>query len=358
MPLFDAHMLKDTLEKRVLDVTRRYQEAGYFPTASVRVFDREKTLAAIQVGEADENSVFDVASLTKIATATQVLMLINQGRVSLDAPIGTYFKEIENDPFLRVRLKDITIFRLMTHTSGIVDWYPFYIQKGQDFFTVFKSALLKCPPSVGMSYSDLNFMLLGKLLERLNGMPLETCLTENLVKPLSLGLMTYRPGPSLPIVPSGYGNPNEMDMCRTRGQVFNKFCALSEPIRVRTHDGNAHYYFDEVAGHAGIFAVPQAYEALCRFYMNTDIPVMLEAQKEQKGTPTRGLGFQTGAMYPFGCGHTGFTGTEIWFSREKNIGVVAFTNRLFYPDQVNQHLTNDYRRAVNETVLTLAQTLR
>ena len=355
---FDQTAFSRALKERILDITLRYRSAGYFPTASIRVFDRKKTLAAVQVGDAREDSIFDVASLTKIATATQVLLLIDEGRLSLETPVEDFFDEIKNDVFLHDRLRDVTIYRLLTHTSSIVDWYPFYCQRGEDFFVVLKMALVKNAPVNGVMYSDLNFMLLGKMLERIHRLSLKACLQKNLVRPLKLGLMTYQPDHVLDVVPSSYGNGIEMDMCRERGVSFHHFRPLDKPVHFETNDGNAHYYFGDVAGHAGIFARPEAYERLCQFYMTTTSPVFLEAQREQKGAPTRGLGLQTGSMYPYGCGHTGFTGTCIWFSREKNIGAVSFTNRLFYQSYHNPNATADYRHALHEAVLTVAEIMR
>ena len=358
MPLLDERLLNETLDSRVRDVTERYGTAGYFPSASVRVFDREKTLAACRTGEAREDSLFDVASLTKVATAAQVLELAERGTAALDAPIAGYFDEIARDPFLRARLSGVTVRRLLTHTSTIADWYPFYLCGGEPFFAALKTALLRTKPVSGVVYSDVNFMLLGKLVEKLRGKPLDRCLKEDLVEPLALGDMTYRPAKDLNVIASGYGNPNEMEMCRARGIAYDKFRPMNEEIRYDTHDGNAFYYFDNVAGHAGIFASPLAYEKLCRFFMNTEKPLFILAQREQPDAPGRGLGLQTGPMYPYGCGHTGFTGAMIWFSREKNIGVAAFTNRLFYRDFVNERATNDYRRALNEAVFSAVESFR
>lgn len=345
---------QEFLTRRVADVTLRYQQAGFFPTASIRVFDKEKTLAAVQVGQAKEDSVFDVASLSKIATATQVLMLIDDKRLSLKAPIGDYLDEISGDPYLRERMKDVTLEKLLTHTSTLVDWYPFYSRRGEDFYAVLSYALAHTEPVVGMKYSDLNFMLLGKLLEKVNGMTLEKCLQEKLVKPLKLGKMAYHPPKEWDIIPSCYDNAIEMEMCRERNISFDGFRPLGQAVQGTVNDGNAHYFFDDAAGHAGVFAQPEAYEKLCRFYMNTDSPLLLRAQQEQPFSPSRGLGLETGAAYPYGCGHTGFTGTCIYFSREKNIGVVSFTNRLFYKSG-NPNATNIYRRALHESVLTVRE---
>lgn len=339
----------------VADVTTRYANAGYFPDAAVRVFNKDGTICTFCHGQATQQSVFDVASLTKIATATMVLLDIEAGRIALDAPVSNYFEEIREDAYLCARFQGVTVYGLLTHTSTLVDWYPLYMLKGLPFFAALRVALQLSAPTEGMVYSDLNFMLLGKLLERVNHMPLADCLTEKLVVPYDLGVMGYCPKGDVSIIPTGFGNPSEERMCRERGLVFTAFRDKEKPVVGGTHDGNAHYYFDEVAGHAGIFAQPKAYENLCRLYMNTQSPLLMRATKAQ--VATRGLGLEVGAMYPMGCGHTGFTGTSIYFSREENIGVVAFTNRLFFKE-LNPRLTSDYRRALHEAVYALNRTWR
>ena len=344
----------ERLAAAVRSVTERYHGFGYFPSACVRVFDAEKCLVSVCVGDASENDLFDVASLTKLATSTQVLLLADAGRLSLEDRIADFFPEIREDAFLSERLRGVTLLSLLTHTSGIADWYPFYEKKGEPFFSVLSWALKNTPPVSGVVYSDLNFMLLGKLLERVHEMGLSECLQRHLVQPLGLGRMLYRPQAleGERIIPSDYGNPIEMEMCRERGISFDGFRPLGVPVTGTVNDGNCHYYFDDVAGHAGIFATTQAYMRLCQFYLNTDRPLLQSAVRQQPGSPGRGLGFQTTAMYPGGCGHTGFTGTAVWFSRERRIGAVSFTNRLFFPNG-NPEPTNDFRRALHETVYAL-----
>ena len=342
------------LEQAVLDVTRRYAAAGYFPSACVRVFNRKETLAEVCVGEARGNSLFDVASLTKMATLTQVLLLIREGKLGLETPLAALFpEEIRANGVLTERLGAVRVRTLLTHTSGLVDWYPFYARRGEPFWQVMAFALAHTLPTTGVVYSDLNFMLAGKIVEKLRGKPLERCLREDLAEPLGLGNMMYRPSADLHIVPSSYGNPIEEDMCRERGIAFDGFRSREDPVIGTVNDGNCHYYFEDVSGHAGIFADAEAYQRLCQYYMNTEDPLLLAAQREQPGAPGRGLGFQTGVSYPYGCGHTGFTGTGIWFSREKEIGAVSFTNRLFYRKE-NPNATGDFRRALHEAVFALA----
>ncbi len=334
------------LERSVQDVTDRYKNAGYFPSAVVRVFDKDKTLCTVQTEGMSQDNIFDVASLTKIATTTMILELVHQKKLTLNAPILTYFENLQSDEYFKQKLENITLFKLLTHTTGFPAWYPFYLHKGEDFFEVLKKAIEKMRDTTEMEYSDINFLLLGKLLETVYQKPLDVCLKEELVDKLNLGYMTYRPELSPLIVPTAYGNINEVLMCKKMKVKYDKFRKADEEIRGTTHDGNAFYYFDDVAGHAGIFAKAEAYQKLCQFYMNTQKEIFILAQMEHQ--PTRGLGLQVGASYPHGCGHTGFTGTSIYFSREKNIGAVAFTNRLYYKDIVNENMTGDYRRCLHE----------
>lgn len=345
---------KQLIQREIEDILLRYQAAGYFPSASVRVFDKEETLAAASVGDAREDFLFDVASLTKIATATQILLLIGQGKLQLDSALSALLPEIEAHDFLRQRINGITIRQLLTHTSTLPAWYPFYARQGEEFFDVLAYALAHTEPSLGVTYSDLNFMLLGKVIEKICKKPLEQCLQEELVQPLGLGDMAYRPEKAKSIIPSCYDNAIEEKMCAERGIAFSGFRPHGAPVAGEANDGNCFYYFGGVSGHAGIFAAPAAYEQLCRFYMNTEVPLLLTAQREQPNSPGRGLGFQTGVSYPHGCGHTGFTGTGIYFSRDCNIGVVSFTNRLFYPYE-NPQQTWEFRRALQEAAFALRE---
>ncbi|MBR6187148.1 MAG: serine hydrolase [Clostridia bacterium] len=341
------------LQREMEDVMARYQAAGYFPSACVRVFNGRETLACACVGEAKEQSLFDAASLTKIATAAQVLLLISAGKLALDEEIAALLPALSADEYLRGRTKGITLRRLLTHASSLPAWYPFYTRQGEDFYAALKYALSHTESSQGVEYSDLNFMLLGKALEAVQHKPLEQCLKEDLREALDLGEITYLPEKTLPLIPSSYGNPIEENMCRERGLVFDQFRPKDRPVIGEVNDGNAHYFFRGVSGHAGIFANAEAYERLCRFFMNTDDPLLVLAQREQPDTPTRGLGFQTGIPYPHGCGHTGFTGTGIYFSRSANIGVISFTNRLFYPRE-NPNATWEFRRVLHEAAYALA----
>ncbi len=331
----------DTIQADTLQLLKRYQGEGYFPDAVLSVCRKDGNLYRQKAGAVHETTLFDVASLTKIATSTMVLLAIEEGRMSLESELLSLLPELGQDEALRERLSGITVSMLLTHTSTLPDWYPFYID-GREFPLVLKAACLNTKVNE-MVYSDINFILLGKVLERLHGLPLDSCLEEKLVVPYHLGRMMYRPKFTENIAPSSWGNPIEEDMCRERGLTFSGWRPHT-PLRGEVNDGNAHYYFNGVSGHAGIFADAAAYEALLLLYLNTSSPLLISSMEEH--APTRGLGWQKSDLYPFGCGHTGFTGTSVYLSKEKNIGCVLFTNRLFYPDR-NTHLTHDARRALH-----------
>lgn len=335
-------MNTDRLKTDMLSTVRQYQNDGYFPSAVVSVCTKEGRLFRFAVGDVKETTLFDVASLTKVATSTLILLAIEEGLLSLESSLLKLLPELGEDEELRARLSPVTIFQLLTHTSGLPDWYPFYAD-GRSFALVLKAAYSGKPESE-MVYSDLNFMLLGKILEKIYGLPLETCLEDKLIKPFGLHSMGYKPPKSLHIAPSSYGNPIEEKMCRDLGLSFSIW-RPHFPLIGEVNDGNAYYYFGGVSGHAGIFSNTDAYEKLLMMYLNTASPLLLSSLQEH--APTRGLGWQISDMYPEGCGHTGFTGTSLYLSRTLDIGCVIFTNRLFYPHE-NPNPTHDLRRAMHK----------
>ena len=341
------------------DLIERYHSAGYFPSASINIFDQKKTLASSCIGEAEEDSLFDVASVTKIATATGILKLIDGELLDINDQISDIFEEIRNDAWLFKRFQGITVRRLLTHTSSLPAWYPFYIWQGDDFWTVLKAAVNSQLPTEGVVYSDLNFILLGKLIEKKRGAPLKDCLTRFVTGPLGIEdeMMYQPPTEGKRIVPSCYDNTIEEQMCRERGMVFDHWRPRNVPVSGTVNDGNCHYYFGDVSGHAGIFATARAYQTLCQAYMRTEKPVFLEAQKEQTISPGRGLGFETTTMYPHGCGHNGFTGTSIYFSSQYNIGVVALTNRLYFQTPSGKNV-GEFRRALHEMAFSLSRAMK
>jgi CubicO group peptidase (beta-lactamase class C family) len=333
------------LDKTLIKLLTAYRDRNFFPSASVRVFNSRETLCTLCLGDARPGTVFDLASLTKIVTATQILFAVQGGILGLEDSPLEFLPDLGAFPLVEERLSTVSVRKLLTHSSGIAPWYPFYAEPG-GFAEVLSTALEKTGPVEGVVYSDLNFMLLGKILEALHGMSLEEYLKRNLAALVEPDKMAYRPPGGWDLAPSSFGNPIEEQMCAEGGIEFSRW-RPHEPLRGEVNDGNAHYFFKGTAGHAGIFAGAGACEKLCRFYLETELPLFAEAQEEQ--APGRGLGWQLGELYPEGCGHTGFTGTSLYISRKRNIGVVALTNRLFYPGP-NPNSLNEFRKALHHTV--------
>jgi CubicO group peptidase (beta-lactamase class C family) len=333
-------------------LAKDFQAQGYFPSLSLSVFNRRGRLLHFTLGEAKADSLFDIASLSKIFTATIILRLIEEGRFGLDTEVASLLKPLREDPVLAEGLRGITLYQLLTHTSSLPAWYPVYTQP--DFYAALKKAL-QLPRPDGMEYSDLNFMLLGMILKEIYPTAAgESLLKQALCAPLSLpdAHDIMDDGLRARAIPSGYGNPQEEAMCEKMGLHFDRFRPHT-PIQGEVHDGNAHYaFYQQYAGHAGIFSDITSLEMLCRYYLVTDSDLLISAQQEQ--TQGRGLGFQVGEMYPKGCGHTGFTGTSMYLSRTLDIGCVILSNCCFYQD-TDHKLTNPFRLQAHKLVADYAQ---
>ncbi len=342
-------------------ICQEFIERKAFPSVVVSVYDKEGTLYRKAYGEnelegkscpANTNTVYDVASLSKIATTTQLMLMMEEGKLALDTKIADVLTEIQSRPNLFERLKNVDMYQLLTHSSGILDWYPFYVQAGQDFYDVFESFIGDTEIQQGTVYSDMNFMLLGKVVEKIKGKPLAECL-QDLKEALGATRLEYCPTDLDNVAPSSYGNGIEEEMVAERNLVFENWRSKAEPVLGGVNDGNAHYFFDDVAGHAGVFADVDAYERIGRLYMTKDYDVMVRSLTEQEDG--RGLGWQIHPeMFPQGAGHTGFTGTSIWVCREHGIGAIAFTNRLFFKDHEGV-LTNDFRKKLHQAILKAVQ---
>ena len=342
------HCTVKDVPRLVADVTRLTQEhiaARYFPSAVVSVFDGRGCLFRLAFGDVRTQTLYDLASLTKVATATQVLLLVDDGRLSLQTRIADVLPDIQASNVLPSWVKQLTLFQLLTHSSRLPAWYPMYVE-AKPFADLLNDAIRKQDAVQEVLYSDLNFMLLGRVLEVVCQAPLQDCVQQLLVKRHALGNLMYLPDKSFDIAPSAYGNPQEIGMCAQMNLPGDQL-EKDGLIRGRVHDGNAWYYGHGVAGHAGLFGDAAALERLCRLYLQSDSPLLREALREQ--VDGRGLGFQTGEMYPLGAGHTGFTGTSLYLSPALSIGAVALTNRLYYEEE-NPRFTNEYRRKLHHLV--------
>ncbi|HWP67796.1 MAG TPA: serine hydrolase domain-containing protein, partial [Rectinemataceae bacterium] len=249
---------------------------------------------------------------------------------------------------LKNALCDITIKKLLTHSSGLHYWYPFYAEKDAEFADILELVLRRFPLRNEVIYSDLNFMILGKIIEAVTGTPLKEAIQTLVCKPLGLKDSGYHP-PSGPFAATEFGNRIEMKMVEELCLSFSGWRDIDTPFTGEPDDGNCHYYFGDAAGHAGIFSTVADICRLGRLYLDSSgrgdyIEPALIADAAMDHGGNRGLGFQLGELYPRGgFGHTGFTGTYLYLNRQRDLAVAVFANRLHVGNPRN---INEFRKEI------------
>ena len=267
-------------------------------------------------------TVFDMASLTKVlATTGSVMRLLEQGQIRLNDPVSKYLPD-----FGKYGKEDITIRQLLTHYSGLREDLDLKTPWGgkETAYQMANEEKLVTPPGAVFRYSDINFIVLGELVEKLSGMSLDHYADAHIFQALGMKDTRFLPPASwLPrIAPTEYDERNVM----LHGVV---------------HDPTARR-MGGVAGHAGLFSTADDVAKFAQALLGGKFPLSpLTVQKmtmpEQPPTATvmRGLGwdidspFSTnrGDLFPIGSfGHTGFTGTSLWMDPKTDTYVVLLTN--------------------------------
>jgi len=271
-----------------------------------------------------DRSIYDLASLTKVVgTTTAAMVLYDQGRLDLDAPVSTYL------PAFSGGWKDSVLVRhLLTHRSGL--------PAGRDLWRIARtpdearaavlSTNLECKPGQCYIYSDLGADVLGFVIEAVAGESLDVFLHDKVFEPLGMNDTFFRPADSVTyrIAPTEIAPP--------RGY----------PLKGEVHDENA-YALGGVAGHAGLFSTAADLSIFAQMMLNggsyngvrilSDTTVALFTRR---AAGTRALGWDTadgdGGSGKFldsrAYGHTGYTGTSIWIDPERQMFVLLLTNRV------------------------------
>jgi uncharacterized protein YbbC (DUF1343 family)/CubicO group peptidase (beta-lactamase class C family) len=270
------------------------------------------------------DTIFDLASLTKcIATTPSIMKLMEEGRVRLNDPAARYLPE-----FAQNGKQDITIRELMTHYSGLAPDLDLHEPwSGRE--TAFRMAMAQTPinpPGARFVYSDINFEVLGFMVEKLTGERLDKFAEKNIFIPLGMDHTRFLPPEDWRgrIAPTAYDEQNRM----LRGVV---------------HDPTARR-MGGVAGHAGLFStaddLSRFAESLLRgskVLSPESIEKMITPQTPSNATSVRGLGwdidspFSTnrGELLPVGSfGHTGFTGTSVWIDPVTDTYIILLTNAV------------------------------
>jgi len=303
-----------------------------------------------------EATVFDLASVTKVmATTMAVMILADRGVLDVDEPVHAYL------PDFRGGGKDrITLRHLLTHRSGLHQWKPIYYAAAHpdEAYAYIRDLPLAWEVDEGRHYSDLGFMLLGRVVERATGMRLGAFLQEHLYGPLGLRAIGFRTGagdaaahdPADPaagtatesVAATSHGNPYEYRMVHdsTFGYLYDGDPSSWTGWRERTlvgevNDGNAYHAFGGESGHAGLFASAADLEVLVQLLLGGGthagrrlidpdvVEMFLSPQMEGQA-----LGWQVPDYAPPGSFvHTGFTGTFVLGVPSRGLAVVLLTNR-------------------------------
>lgn len=278
-----------------------------------------------------EDTIFDAASLTKVvATAPSVMLLLQRGKLELDAPVERYLTDYPH--------AKITLRHLLTHSSGLPAGIP--RDESNPHWQGYEEGIRRafaCAPDdtfgASFRYSDLNFILLGEIVHRVSGMTLDAFAKANVFEPLGMKSTGFKPAADL--IPRIA--PTERD---DKGHM----------LRGVVHDPTSRR-MGGVAGHAGLFTTANDLARYAKVMMRREVDgislltpemrkLMTSIQSPTAVVEKRGLGWDIdtkysrprGAIFPVGSfGHTGWTGTAMWMDPASDSFYVLLTTRL-HPD--------------------------
>ncbi|KAJ5602050.1 hypothetical protein N7510_011584 [Penicillium lagena] len=296
------------------------------------------------------DTIYDMASLTKVFTAVAALRAIEEGKLALHKTVASYLPE-----FATNGKENVTILMLVTHTSL---WTPTYKTMQQRINAIITNKLAD-PPGSTYTYSDLNFMNLRFVLERVTGMPIEDQI-RSFTEPLGMTSTFFNKGNV-----DAYDNPYYSRMAPTEYQI--EVLGPSEPqrpqpVRGTVHDENA-WSLNGVSGHAGLFSTAGDVAILCQMILNNGtygghrilkpetVDLMFTNFNGKFPGDEHSVGFELDQYYFSGPmanmlagGHTGFTGTTIFVDRASDTFMVTMSHRV-HPNR-NWSSNNLVREAV------------
>ena len=323
--------LRDTLQA-ILD---RGVSDSAFPGAVAVIGSHTGPIVSVTAGRQDWGSeykttistLWDLASLTKVVGTTSALMqLVESGKVDLDAPVQQYLPEWKGPNKDRV-----TVRQLMTHQGGLPPFKQYFKANvsPDSTYHLFLNTPLDTLPGVRMVYSDIGFILLGKLVEHVSGESLDHYVVTHVFQPLGMRDTRYKP-----LKIERYRTaPTEIDPWRGR------------KLNGEVHDENA-YALGQVSGHAGLFSTARDLERLAGAYLNGGAygsGRLARAETIRRFTTvvdstfsSRALGWDTPSdnssaghfIRRPAFGHTGFTGTSIWIAPQHDLYIILLTARV------------------------------
>ncbi|MEV5964853.1 serine hydrolase [Kribbella sp. NPDC051952] len=290
------------------------------------------------------DTIFDMASVSKLFTSIVVMQLVEKGKIGLDTPIASYVPE-----FAANGKEAITVRQALTHTTGFPSWLPLWStgKTPEERLQLALTAKLQNPPGSTYLYSDLNLISLGEVAHRVTGKTLDKLVADGITKPLRMRDTGYNPDPKKkPRIAA-----TEFQTAPPRGMVWGS-----------VHDENA-WSLGGVAGHAGVFSTADDLAVLAQAFLNggsyggarilkeSSVTAMITNFNQAFPGNDHGLGFELNQRWYMGglsgprtAGHTGYTGTSIVIDFDSRSFAILLTNRV-HPSR-DWGSNNPARRAV------------
>lgn len=292
--------------------------------------------------------LFDLASLTKVmATTFGVMLMVDRGKLQLDAPIYRWLPAFSEGP-----KQSITVRHLLTHTAGLYQWKPtyYYASSREQQYAYISNLPLRYEVGGARHYSDLGFMLLAEIIERISGQPLNQYLRRQLYDRLGLAHTVFNPLEKgyEKVAATSHGNPFERHMVYDDSFGYRVEVDSASwdgwrdyTLQGEVNDGNAWYAAQGIAGHAGLFSTVDELQKLVTLLLDKgrygDRQIISSSVVDTFLTKNRfgnGLGWAmdphiiAAAGAPPGTfGHTGFTGTNIVAVPRYDLSIIFLTNR-------------------------------
>jgi CubicO group peptidase (beta-lactamase class C family) len=355
---------QDRVFPRAFALLKQAVQERVFPGASLAAVYRGELVAWRGAGRftyapdsppVTPTTVFDLASLTKaVATTAMAMILYERRQLSLDQPVIEILPEFglseDGSPSRDRRRREVSVRMLLAHSSGLADYTKFFLRAGtrEELVRLACASPLAEPPMQRACYSDIGFIVLGELLARLAGEPLDRFCQREIFVPLRMHTTRYCP-------PAEWKSeiPPTVDDQEFRMRV----------IQGEVHDENA-AVMGGISGHAGLFAnafdvALFGHSMLCGgppIVSPETVRLFTTRQAAPAGT-SRALGWdtpsapsQSGKYFSrFSFGHLGYTGTSLWCDPERQCAVVLLTNRT-WPDRSTQQIKR-VRPLVHDAVL-------
>lgn len=323
--------------------------AGDFPSAVYLVAEKGNVVLGDALGNsvagaerypAGFDTIYDLASLTKpLITTLLSSRRIESGEIRLDNPVVEHLPEFE-----LTDKRTITFRQLLTHTSGLPAWRPLYLlaKDKSDVLRTIAREPLEFEPGTHVRYSDLGFIALGLLLERVNKASLAETARLEIFEPLKLRRTFFNPDRTLitEIAACEMGNAYERGMCDV--ELAEAYAWRRDLIWGEVHDGNAHF-LGGAGGHAGLFSTAsETLRMASQFLVETTellkpaTCALFTTNMTEGMEEARSIGWQLAATPDSAAGpslptesfgHLGFTGTSCWNDPIHGRTLILFTNR-------------------------------